>query len=747
MRKSLNLLAALGLGLAFLSSCVTTQPTGSSSAAASSASTGLSSSMTTESTGSSSSSSTAPSSGTASSSASLSSGTASSSVITLAVPTNIVLTTRTLSWDAVGGAISYNVRINASAVYAAPSNQYVLDASLYGLTSIEVQSVAGAVTSAYSSPIDFPLYFTLPAPTGLAQNGDEVNWDVVSLASSYVVKIDGTEYPTSDNSYAVDPTKMSSVAVLAVGNGGYILSSVYSAAITLASTLAAPTGIAYADGVLTWAAVVNATGYEVTINGGTAQHADTNSLTIGYDNVGAVVFAVRALGDVSHFDSPWASKSIQINPLVLATPANLSLNNGLLTWDAVLHADGYKIYVNGDYYDSVIANSYTLPAALLAEKDDYLQVQAISTIQTASGLSARVYVGVIEIDNETSLKSITGQGRYILGADIALSQDWTPLAFTGSLDGGGHVINGIIITGSFSQIGFFSSLEGASITNLNLQGSINASLSSDAGVAGALAGLSTGSIITNVHASMALTIASPNGLGYVGGLIGHAIDTSVSSSLYKGAIGVSDSVAGGLLGWVSDSTTAQTISQSKAKGTLVVTGGNSSYAGGLIGYLHDSFVTISQCVASLDVTGPAIVGGFVGYLGIGKIDNSYAEGTLTATSSTQLQVGGFIGQTEGYNNAVRYCLSYETIIHSGTGNIGSFVGVTPGGTFATIYTECHYDSTLSSLDRIGNTSSGRGDGITGVATASLDGIQNYDSTIWSFAGTRPTLLWEATAND
>lgn len=657
------------------------------------------------------------------------------------------MTARTLSWDAVSGATSYNVRINASAVYGASSNQYVLDASLYGLTSVEVQSVAGAVTSAYSSSVSYPLYLTLSAPTNLAQNGDQVNWDAVALASGYVVKIDGAEYPTSVTKYAVDTATMSSVAVLAVGNGGYILSSLYSASITLASILAAPSGIAYADGVLTWNAVVNATGYEVTINGGTAQHADTNSLTVGYDNVGKVIFAVKALGDAHHLDSPWASAPIQINPLVLATPANVALNNGVLAWDEVAHASGYAIYVNGADYANVAANSYTLPAALLAEKDDYLQVQATSTIHTVSGLSTKVYVGVIEIDDEASLKAITGQGRYILGSDIALSMNWTPIAFTGSLDGKGHVINGLIITASSQRIGFFSSLEGASIANLNLQGSINASFSSDAGVAGALAGLSTGSVITNVHASMALTVASPDGLGYVGGLIGHAVDTSISSSSYKGAISVSDSITGGLVGWASDSTAAQTISQSKAQGTLVVTGGNSSYAGGLIGYFHDNFVMVSQCVASLIVTGPAIVGGFVGYLGIGKIDNSYAEGTLTATSSTQLQVGGFIGQAEGYNNAVRYCLSYETINHPGTGNVGSFVGVTPGGTFATIYTECHYDSTLSSLDRIGNTSSGRGDGITGVVTASLDGIQNYDSTIWSFAGTRPTLLWEATTTD
>jgi hypothetical protein len=139
------------------------------------------------------------------------------------------------------------------------------------------------------------------------------------------------------------------------------------------------------------------------------------------------------------------------------------------------------------------------------------------------------------------------------------------------------------------------------------------------------------------------------------------------------------------------------------------------------------------------------VGGFVGYQGTGHLANSYSEGSVTATSAVSVQAGGFVGRTEGYNNTLVCCLSYETLSVSASGSgidVGSFAGITPGGSYATIYSECHYDSTLSSFDRIGNASTGRGDGISGVATADLNSIANYDSAIWDFSGTRPALLWE-----
>ncbi|HOF53809.1 MAG TPA: hypothetical protein PL058_03795, partial [Bacilli bacterium] len=86
-----------------------------------------------------------------------------------------------------------------------------------------------------------------------------------------------------------------------------------------------------------------------------------------------------------------------------------------------------------------------------------------------------------------------------------------------------------------------------------------------------------------------------------------------------------------------------------------------------------------------------------------------------------------------------------TINLTQTGNnihIGSFAGVTPGGSYATIYSNCYYDSTLSSFDRIGNVSVGKGDGITGLSSSGLLAIQNFNATIWSFAGSYPKLAWE-----
>ncbi|MDP3130085.1 MAG: hypothetical protein Q8N15_02000, partial [Bacillota bacterium] len=73
-------------------------------------------------------------------------------------------------------------------------------------------------------------------------------------------------------------------------------------------------------------------------------------------------------------------------------------------------------------------------------------------------------------------------------------------------------------------------------------------------------------------------------------------------------------------------------------------------------------------------------------------------------------------------------------------NVGGFAGVTPGGTYATIYENCGYSDT--SLDRIGNPTTGRGDGITEMDAALLTAIADAAPGIWDFDGAEIRLIWE-----
>jgi len=176
---------------------------------------------------------------------------------------------------------------------------------------------------------------------------------------------------------------------------------------------------------------------------------------------------------------------------------------------------------------------------------------------------------------------------------------------------------------------------------------------------------------------------------------------------------------------------------------MIVAGGEQSPVGGFVGQLLDNYAVISECKAEIDVTGPNYVGGFVGYMGSGQIEDSYARGAVSATATNIIHVGGFVGRMEGYNNNVSYGVAMVTVsVSEGTYiYAGSFVGVTPGGTIATIYSNCVYDSTISALDRIGNTFTGRGDGITGISSSELLSLP-FNESIWDFGGAYPRLDWE-----
>lgn len=78
--------------------------------------------------------------------------------------------------------------------------------------------------------------------------------------------------------------------------------------------------------------------------------------------------------------------------------------------------------------------------------------------------------------------------------------------------------------------------------------------------------------------------------------------------------------------------------------------------------------------------------------------------------------------------------------------VGGFVGVTVGGTYATVYENCLYDNTLAPIDRIGNADMGRGDGIAAKSSEDLKELSyenGFVETVWILGGgSLPILAWE-----
>ncbi len=95
------------------------------------------------------------------------------------------------------------------------------------------------------------------------------------------------------------------------------------------------------------------------------------------------------------------------------------------------------------------------------------------------------------------------------------------------------------------------------------------------------------------------------------------------------------------------------------------------YVGGLVGYNYYS--TISNCYATVTVTGSAQVGGLVGKNGWDcTVSNCYSTGNMSGVS----YVGGLVGTNYGYATMVLNCYATGTI--SGCERVGGLVGRNEG---------------------------------------------------------------------
>jgi hypothetical protein len=245
--------------------------------------------------------------------------------------------------------------------------------------------------------------------------------------------------------------------------------------------------------------------------------------------------------------------------------------------------------------------------------------------------------------------------------------------FSGSLDGQGHTISGLIIArGTENSVGLFGeTVSGATISNLVLSGG---SVTGN-GAVGALIG-SGRVVIDNVHVSTDVT-GSGNGIGgLVGNLFSASITGSSSTGNVTGAGGV-DAV-GGLVGSADN---ASTIHRSYATGNVTVGGSlNLNFnAGGLVG---ENLGGITESFATGDVvTAGNTAGGLVGY-NEGSVTDAYATGSVSSAA----YAGGLIGEQSGSGSVTHaYATGPVVAIDGNDGGIAGLIDTGAGTTFSATY--------------------------------------------------------------
>ncbi len=199
--------------------------------------------------------------------------------------------------------------------------------------------------------------------------------------------------------------------------------------------------------------------------------------------------------------------------------------------------------------------------------------------------------------------------------------------------------------------------------------------------------------------------------GDIGGLIGSARSTHVTACRAEGNVSGGYRV-GGLIGWADQSFQSATISHCVATGDVTgthsegciggvigrisgyaieacrATGritGSWNHAGGLIGY---GYGNITDCHATVAVTGRNYVGGLVGYLsGNSVVTNSHAVASVESLGpSTTNYLAGLIGYA-GQNSSIQNCYAAGEIMRRNANHVGGLVGQLESGLIDTCYSE------------------------------------------------------------
>ncbi|MDZ7617815.1 MAG: GLUG motif-containing protein, partial [Patescibacteria group bacterium] len=273
---------------------------------------------------------------------------------------------------------------------------------------------------------------------------------------------------------------------------------------------------------------------------------------------------------------------------------------------------------------------------------------------------------------------------YVLAHDIDLGElanacgMWTTLrgfvpvgngstAFTGTFDGNGHAISGLVINRPTTTfVGLFGRTYGATISNVGMQGGSVSGFE----YVGGLVGYNNRSTITNAYATG--TVAASR--HYVGGLVGFNCNYSTITNAYAtGSVSGNDYV-GGLVGYNYNQST---ITNAYATGSV---SGN-CHVGGLVG--ANNYSTITNAYATGSVSGYDCVGGLVGYnYNYSTITNAYATGNVSSSGGYGRYVGGLIGLND--HSTVSDCHATGSVV--GDQDVGGLVG---GNLFSSVVTRSH----------------------------------------------------------
>ncbi|EKF17510.1 MBG domain-containing protein [Nitratireductor pacificus] len=353
---------------------------------------------------------------------------------------------------------------------------------------------------------------------------------------------------------------------------------------------------------------------------------------------------------------------------------------------------------------------------------DVYGLQGITGLDTLgnqpSSNNGRSYQLVADID-------ATGTSEWNGGAGFA------PVFLAGSLDGGGHTIDGLYVYKPNDNAGLIGTwdnqlesgsavsveIKDLSLTNAHVVAAGNYEAGILFGHSQSYAGTLT---LANIYVSGTVSGGSSYRVGGVGGYYSSAESrTATNTRADVDVSGGANSEAGGLFGYVeaglnlTDSSFTGTVSGQRVGGLIgytyddgsitnswasatVTSVGDDSNVGGLVGRLDSNF-SISDSWFSGSVLGTdsnTRVGGLVGFAsGNVGISNSFTSGSTTASGDSGI-AGGLVGWADGLHVSDSYA-SGSTVASGGSGIAGGLIGWSRRASVSTSYASGLVDGALS----------------------------------------------------
>ncbi len=342
-----------------------------------------------------------------------------------ATSTSVIVT-----WKPVADATAYDIEVDGEVVNNSSSTNYVHTGLIPGtLHSYRVRSINSGGKSEWSNEILITTQTQTPqAPTNVRASASLgeiiVTWDEIQGAT-YEIEVDGSIINNgTNNMYThINLTDGSehSYRVRASKSGNISDWSTLVVAMVPVDAFGTPTNIKTnatdVQAILTWNAVMDATGYEVEADGEILDNGtDTSCIFSSLIPNTVYTYRVRALKDGQPSD--W-SEYLNITTYSLPTPVNIQSNSTestiSLTWDAVAGADSYELKIDGITIGGITGASYIHEHLAANSQHTYLiraknaaGTSAWSTIITeiTRGINIQTPKGIIAKSTTNSIQLI-----------------------------------------------------------------------------------------------------------------------------------------------------------------------------------------------------------------------------------------------------------------------------------------------------------------------------------------------------